>query len=115
MARHIQIQAGDGGGEWGAVGDIQLLPDGRIEWTDMKRITNGFVRGELFSPDEDRSLRINEPEKYFDTLVRWGGNAYSRAIDMDDPESAEYVLPQEDAPRKSARPEDILPLQDDEL
>lgn len=113
LPKHIQIQLTDGDGGWGAVGDIALLPDGRIEWTDNKRITDSYVRGEYFCGDEQRRLRITEPEKYFATLVRWTGNAYARAIDMDT--MAEYVLPQEDAPRKSARPEDILPLQDDEL
>lgn len=114
MPKHVQIQSGDGGGEWHAIGDVLLLPDGRIEWTDSKRITNGFVREEFFSPDENRRLRITEPEKFFDALVRWSGNGYSRVIDMDDPASAENVLPQEDLPRKSAMPGDILPFRDNE-
>lgn len=106
--KHVQIQIEDGEGGWGAIGDIQLLPDGRVEWTDLKRITNGFVREEFFNPDENRRLRITEPEKFLTTLVQWAGNGRVRAIDMDDPEMAAFVLPQDDAPRKSARPEEIV-------
>ena len=101
------------GDEWYAAGDVALLPDGRVEWTDNKRITDEFVREEFFSPDENRRLRITEPEKYFDAWLHFGGNRNFRIIDMDDPEMAAYVLPQADWPRVAAAPESIQPFQEE--
>lgn len=113
MPKHVQIQFIGKGDEWYAAGDVLLLPDGRVEWTDNKFVTDSFVRESMYHPDEGRELRIAEPEKFFDAWLHFNGNRNFRIVDMDDPEMAACVLPQADWPRVSAKPESIQPFQEE--